>query len=268
VGDTDNNRVRLIDVATGAVTTLAGSGSGWFAGGTGSAAMFYYPSGLDYSPDGSTIAVADQMNSRVRLIDVATGAVTTLAGSGSSVFADGIGSAASFYYLSDVSYSPDGSTIAVADFRNYRVRLIDVATGAVTTLAGSGSRAFADGTGSAASFNYLRGLDYSPDGSTIAVADQGNHRVRLIEVATGAVTTLAGSGSGAFADGTGSAASFNNPNGLAYSADGSTIAVGDKSNNRVRLIDVATAAVTTLAGSGSYAFADGTHRQRGLVQPA
>jgi DNA-binding beta-propeller fold protein YncE len=50
------------------------------------------------------------------------------------------------------------------------------------------------------------------------------------------VTTLAGSGSGTFADGTGSAASFNQPTGVAYSTDGSTIAVVDISNNRVRLI--------------------------------
>jgi hypothetical protein len=57
--------------------------------------------------------------------------------------------------------------------------------------------------------------------------------MRLIDVATGAVTTPAGSGSGTFADGTGSAASFYNAFGMAYSADGSTIAVADSSNNRV-----------------------------------
>jgi DNA-binding beta-propeller fold protein YncE len=124
----------------------------------------------------------------------------------------------------------------VGDKKNNRVRLIDVATGAVTTLAGSGSDAFADGTGSAASFNFPAGLAYSPDGSTIAVADRYNHRVRLVDVATGAVTTLAGSGNQAFGDGTGSAASFSSPSGLAYSADGSTIAVVDYENNRVREI--------------------------------
>jgi DNA-binding beta-propeller fold protein YncE len=83
-------------------------------------------------------------------------------------------------------------------------------TGAVTTLAGDGVYpTFADGTGSAASFNYPRGVAYSADGSTIAVGDAFSHRVRLIDIATGAVTTLAGSGSATFADGTGSAASFN-----------------------------------------------------------
>jgi DNA-binding beta-propeller fold protein YncE len=270
VADQGNHCVRLIDVATGAVTTVAGSGStsGAFADGTGSAASFNHPAGLAYSADGSTIAVAEYGNQRVRLIDVATGAVTTLAGSGSAAFADGTGSAASFNNPYGLAYSADGSTIAVADTSNQRVRLIDVATGAVTTLAGSGSGAFADGTGSTASFYNPTGVAYSADDSTIAVADQGNNRVRLIDVATAAVTTLAGSGSGAFADGTGSAASFYSPRGVAYSADGSTIAVADYNNQRVRLIDVATAAVTTLAGSGSGAFADGTGSTASFYYPS
>jgi DNA-binding beta-propeller fold protein YncE len=234
---------------TGAVTTIAGSGSVGDADGTGSAASFEGPYDVAYSPDGSTIAVAGQFNHRVRLIDVATGAVRTIAGSGNSTFADGTGSAASFNRPTGVAYSADGSTIAVPDQWNHRVRLIDVATGAVTKIAGSGS---------AASFNWPTSVTYSPDGSTIAVADTENHRVRLIDVATGAVTTIAGSGSGTFADGTGSAASFYYPKGLAYSPDGSTIAVPDQWKHRVRLIDVATGAVTTIAGSGSVGDVDGT----------
>jgi DNA-binding beta-propeller fold protein YncE len=298
--------VRLIDRATGVVTTLAGSGTApyatWilrgetasyaaFADGIGSAASFNGPTDLAYSSDGSTIAVADTGNYRVRLIDVATGAVTTLAGSGSmaaeaarggstvvgGVFADGIGTAASFYGPQGVAYSPDDSTIAVADSGNKRVRLIDVATGAVTTLAGSGTATFADGIGSAASFSTPKDVVYSPDGSTIAVADSSANRVRLIDVATGAVTTLAGGfnlpspSTYSFeerGDGIGSAASFYSPQGLDYSPDGSTIAVAGYMNNRVRLSDVATGSVTTLAGAsgstgngagpGNGAFADGT----------
>jgi DNA-binding beta-propeller fold protein YncE len=274
-----NARVRLIDVATGAVTTLAGNGvtvtsEEYYAGtnlpcgvgcsSTGSAARFWNPFDVDYSPDGSTIALADSASYCVRLIDVATATVTTLAGSGRSAYADGTGSAASFKSPRALDYSPDGSTIVVPDSGDNRVRLIDVATGAVTTLAGDGNGRCYDGTGTAASFWSPYGAAYSPDGSTIAVADGNCQRVRLIDVATAAVTTLAGSGpidswhAGSFADGTGSAARFNVPYALAYSPDGSTIAVADMSNNRVRLVDVATGAVTTLAGSGSATFADGT----------
>jgi DNA-binding beta-propeller fold protein YncE len=103
------------------VTTLAGSDTAGFADGTGNDASFSRPSGLAYSADGSTIAVADTFNQRVRLIDVATGAVTTLAGSDTAGFADGTRSAASFRNPEDVAYSPDGSTLAVADTGNHRV---------------------------------------------------------------------------------------------------------------------------------------------------
>eukprot|EP00666_Eupelagonemidae_sp_cell4sb_P018092 gene18092-biopygen34493 len=61
-------------------------------------------------------------------------------------------------------------------------------------LAGSGAAGFADGTGAAAAFSDPFGVAYSPDGATIAVADMGNNRVRLVAVGTGAVSTLAGSG--------------------------------------------------------------------------
>jgi DNA-binding beta-propeller fold protein YncE len=82
------------------------------------------------------------------------------------------------------------------------------------------SATYTDGTGTAASFNQLFGVAWSPDGSKVAVADSFNYRVRLIAVATQVVTTLAGSGSG-YADGTGTAASFNQPRGVDWSPDGS-----------------------------------------------
>jgi DNA-binding beta-propeller fold protein YncE len=104
--------------------------------------------------------------------------------------------------------------------------------GTVTTLAGGGSGAFADGTSAAASFYSPRGVAFSPDQTLVAVADMRNNLIRLIAVATGAVSTLAGSGSAAFADGTGAAASFNNPYGVAFSPDQTLIAVGARRPTR------------------------------------
>ena len=84
--------------------------------------------------------------------------------------------------------------IAVTDRFGHVVKLITVATGAVITLAGSGSAGNVDGTGSAASLNSPHGVSYSADGTVVAVADTGNHAVRLIVVATGETSTLAGTG--------------------------------------------------------------------------
>jgi hypothetical protein len=80
---------------------------------------------------------------------------------------------------------------------------------AVTTLAGTGSSGSTNGTGTAASFNAPIGL--TTDGTNLYVADTDNHGIRQIVISTGVVTTLAGTGSSGSTNGTGTAASFNNP---------------------------------------------------------
>ena len=95
------------------------------------------------------------------------------------------------------------SLLFVGKRENHRIRQIVIATGVVITLAGSGTGHFADGTGNAANFNRPIGVAVSPDGTLLFVGDMANHRIRQIVIATGVVTTLAGSGTGQFADGTG-----------------------------------------------------------------
>jgi hypothetical protein len=126
-------------------------------------------------------------------------------------------------------------------------------TGVVTTLAGSGSPAFADGTGSEASFNLPRGVGVDLDG-TIIVADSSNNRIRRITPG-GVVTTIAGSGAVGNTDGIGTEATFSNPYSVIVRPDG-TIVVADTGNSRIRLISPG-GAVTTLAGSTA-GYLDGT----------
>ncbi len=127
------------------------------------------------------------------------------------------------------------------------------APGDVTTLAGSGLAAFADGTGSAAAFKFPVGVATDSSGN-VFVADSGNDRVRKITPG-GVVTTLAGSGLAGNSDGTGTAASFTNPVGLAISPGG-IIYVADRGSNVIRKITAA-GVVTTFAGSGIAGSADG-----------
>ncbi|EOD12963.1 hypothetical protein EMIHUDRAFT_213242 [Emiliania huxleyi CCMP1516] len=234
VVDSSNHRIRKIDTSGGVTTTLAGSGTGTFADGTGTAASFYYPAGVAVSPDGGTLYVADYFNSRIRKIDTSGGATTTLAGSGTNTFADGTGTDASFNFPNGVAVS--GGTVYVADMYNHRIRKIDTSGGVTTTLAGSGTGTFADGTGTAASFYYPHGVAVSPDGMTVYVADSSNHRIRKIDTSGGVTTTLAGSVTVGSADGTGTAASFNFPSGVAVSPDGMTVYVADADNNRIRQV--------------------------------
>lgn len=127
-------------------------------------------------------------------------------------------------------------------------------SGTVTTLAGDGTGAFLDGTGTGAQINLAYGI--TTDGASLFLADRSNHRIRRIVIATGVVTTLAGDGTPAFLNGTGTGAQFNFPSGI--TTDGTSVFVGDSSNHRIRQIDIASGVVTTLAGDGTPAFMDGT----------
>ena len=261
VADYGNHRIRLV-TPFGVVTTLAGSGSATFADGAGTAASFANPTGVAVIPSSGVVIVADQNNNRIRLV-TPLGVVTTLAGSGSTAFADGMGAAASFCYPTGVAMIPSSGVIVVADSFNHRIRLV-TPLGAVTTLAGSGNPAFADGTGAAASFLSPYGVAVIPSSSMIVVADTANSRIRLV-TPLGVVTTLAGSGSNSFADGTGSLASFNIPSGVAVIPLSGVVAVADMSNNRIRLV-TPLGVVTTFAGS-IQGYADGTGAAASFSNP-
>ncbi len=110
----------------------------------------------------------------------------------------------------------DGS-LYVGDQGNNRIRKV-TAAGVVTTLAGSGTAAFADGVGAAASFSAPMGVALDPTGALLYITDYANNRIRVLTLATRAVTTLAGSGVSGGADGFGTAATFATPRSVATGA--------------------------------------------------
>merc|ERR1712054_127396 len=109
--------IRVVDVKTQKVSTLAGSSKG-YKDGTGKAAQFKTPFGVSTSPDGSKLYVADMNNHKIRVVDVKTQKVSTLAGS-TKGYKDGTGKAAQFTHPSSVSTSPDGSKLYMADMYNH-----------------------------------------------------------------------------------------------------------------------------------------------------
>ena len=189
VNDTDSDRnqayrISLISsdqkIDHPEVTTLAGSPSGSASSGstnaTGTAARFKYPQGI--TTDGTNLYVADHGNHMIRKIVIATGAVTTLAGS-SSGYTDATGTSARF--KNPRAITTDGTNLYVADLENHMIRKIVISTGAVTTLAGSTSSGSTDATGTSARFNYPQAI--ITDGTNLYVADTDNHLIRKIVIA-------------------------------------------------------------------------------------
>jgi sugar lactone lactonase YvrE len=227
-----------------AFTNFAGAPGVWgTADGTGSAARFGDPSGVAVDRTGN-VYVADTGNNTIREI-TPTGVVTTLAG-GSYGCADGTGSTASFANPYGIAVD-GGGNLYVADRNNYTIRKVTPA-GVVTTLAGScGQSGSADGTGSAASFGDP--VAVAVDGTTstnVYVADSANYTIRKI-TRTGVVTTLAGyPGQSGTNDGTGSAARFTRPVGVAADSSGNVYVNDSGSIRKVTRFG----AVTTLHLTG------------------
>jgi hypothetical protein len=255
VADTLNSQIRKIVIATGEVTTLAGEQGSWgYKDGVGTAAQIHCPSGI--TTDGAYLYVIDG-NSRIRKIEIATGRVTTLT-SGGIGYADGAATAAKFDVDND-QITTDGTNLYLTDAWNHTIRKVVIATGATTTLAGKvGVQGSANGIGTAATFDTPRGI--TTDGTYLYVAESGTallnrgHSIRMIKIATGEVTTLAG-GTFGNADGPGATASFNAPKHL--TSDGTYLYLTDFCNDNIRKIRISDGYVTTVSGGPAYGYLDG-----------
>lgn len=227
-------------------------------------ALFNDPSGLAIDAAGN-LFVADNQNHTIRKITT-NGVVSTFAGqAGTAGTANGTGTNAMFANPSGIVISPSGA-LYVTDTANHTIRVI-TSSGAVTTLAGQpGTSGYTNGTGIGAMFNSPIGIALDKSGN-IYVADSGNHIIRKV-TSGGVVTTFAGTpevwGS---VDGTGLAAQFNCPAGVAVDAQGNVF-VTDSDNHCIRKITPA-GVVTTFAGSAqSDGVADGTGTNAQFGKPA
>lgn len=247
------HRVRVVDLATGIITTFAGTGEAGFGGDGGPAtrASLQTPFGVSVAPDGS-IYIADTDNHRIRRVNPTTGIIETVAGNGTAGFGGdgGPATAAGLWRPHRVVVDAD-ATLYIGDSFNHRIRRVDPGTGVITTIAGTGTRGGCGDGGPAtmASITYSGGLLLDGRGGLL-YTDQAIHRVRRIDLETGLMRTVAGTGRWDFG-GDGSPAleaSFHLPGTMALDPEGALLVV-DKWNGRVRRIDLAADRVETLAGA-------------------
>ncbi|HVA62379.1 MAG TPA: hypothetical protein VNF74_01545, partial [Terriglobales bacterium] len=286
IADTLNGLLRRMDIAnpltatssanvTVTVTTLAGQpshrgatdGAGTGAGFSGaSVATFSQPEGI--VTDGKIAYVADSVNGAIRKIDLASSQVTTVAGPAQG-FADGPAASAAFFQNAGLVWLPSQNVIYISDTGNGAIRKLDLSTQTVTTIAGTDAAGYVDGPLLSARFNHPYGILASPDGTKLYVADTGNNAIRLVDLAAGTVSTIAGNGGLGSADGIGPAARFAEPNGIAFDSTGNNIFISDFENHAIRELNLTTLAVTTLVGAAhKCGFADGPAASATLCTPA
>ena len=255
ISDSFNYRVRRVDAATGVITTVAGDGIRGFSGdgGPATSASLNVPWGVAVDTSGN-VYIADRDNHRVRRVDAATGVITTVAG---GFVGDG-GPATSSSLNSPAGIALDASgNLYIADSAHHRVRLVDGATGTITTVAGTTSTGFSGDGGPATTANLNSPQGVAVDGSgNLYISDTFNHRVRRVDAATGVITTVAGDGASGFSGdgGTATSASLKFPRGLAVDAAGNLL-IADE-NHRVRRVDASSGIITTAAGNGTSGFSD------------
>lgn len=318
--DSYNHRVRRIHTGTGVISTIAGIGNGYSTygysgdGGPATAAEFAAPRRLAFDVAGN-LFVADNLNHsirridqgtqvissvtmgapqigdggqanvavvgapfalahdlqgdlligepwRIRVVNQSTGAISTLAGNGNaSFFGDGgQASAAQFMLVSAMAVDAQGN-IFIADSYAHRIRRIDVTSGVIDTIAGSGPVGFGQGTfagdgGQATAARLNDPRDLALDGAgMLYIADSGNHRIRRVNLTSGVITTFAGNGTGTFGGDGGQAiaASINRPEGVCLHVSGFLL-IADSFNHRVRGVNLGTGVIQTWAGSGTMGF--------------
>ncbi|MDF0676810.1 MAG: hypothetical protein P0120_21105 [Nitrospira sp.] len=238
IADTMNHRVRMVDSETGIMTTLAGTGHARFSGDGGPArqAALNEPAALAVDDEGR-LYIADQSNHRVRMVDLKTGVIRTVAGTGMATY-DGDGKPAADAALA----GPSGLALAdnhlyIADTFNGRVRSVDLSSGLMTTAAGDGGvYRYESPSDASPSLSRPTGIALDQEGR-LFLTDSDNHLIRQWDRTSGMAFCVAGQGVPSHSGDGGLAkeASLCYPFGIVADRDG-TLLVADTFNHRIRTL--------------------------------
>jgi streptogramin lyase len=283
LADTDNHRIRMVDLTTEIITRVAGSGDNVYDEENDEdvsplSAHLNKPRGVSVDASGN-IYIADTENCMIRKVDVSTNKINRVAGAtdGESPLCgwSGDGGLATNTRLNKPRgvWVDASGNIYIADTENNRIRRVDATTQIITTVAGNGGSGYTGDNGPATAAQL-----YNPNGvlvdvsGNIYIADTENNRIRRVDATTQFIYTVAGTGSGGYSgdDGPADSAILHKPRGLWLDESGN-ILIADADNHRARLVydDGGTLMITTVVGDGSsdYSGDDGQATLASLNKP-
>ena len=272
VCEIDTDRIRRIDMADGTIATVVGTGEVGYSGDGGPArkANLNDPYEVRFDADGNMYFV-EMLNAVVRKVDSDTGTISTIAGTGERGFSGDGGPAVEATFNRPHSIALDGKgALYIADIGNHRIRRVDLASGIVTTFAGTGEREpTPDGAALAGTpLNGPRALAFAPDGDMYIALREGNAVYRL-DMKAKRLYHVAGTGAKGYTGDQGPAteATLAGPKGIEVGPD-LAVYLADTENHVIRRINTMTGTISTVAGDGTvHDGPDGDPLQCGLARP-
>ncbi len=250
-----SGQVRRMDMNSRLLTTVAGNGEKAYRGDGGLAldASFSAPHEIRFDAQGNLYLVSRDSHT-VRRVDKSSGLVSTVAGTGEAGFSGDQGPAnkAQLRQPHSIAFDARGDLL-ICDIGNSRLRRIDMSSGIISTLSGTGERTTTPDSGPIAGTPLLgpRSIDTDADGNAYLVLREGNAVFRL-DIAGNRLQRIAGTGNRGYAGDSGAAinATFNGPKGIAYSAQDHCLYIVDTENHVIRRMSLNTGIVDTVLGSG------------------
>jgi hypothetical protein len=258
IADTNNQCIRYLNMANSRITTVAGQATRQGYGGDYSFATFALlnsPSHVAVDRNSGYYYFADDGNSRIRYVDPVSRIINTIAGNGSPLYAGDGGPASAAVFGSIKCLTRDSAnSLYIVDDAAHMLRMIDLTTGTISRVAGTGVAGFS-GEGGAATLARLSSpqVVVTDSNANLYFTDRDNQRVRKITTATGFISTVVGTGvAGYNGDSISSIyARLNNPTALAIDSATQALYIGDLNNNRIRVVNESSM-IGTYAGSGDY----------------